>query len=313
MKIGLIGAGSMGSMLTGAFLRSGTLAPADVAIATRTPAKAEALASRFPGLTVAPSNADAARNVDLLLLCVKPLDFRAVLEEIGPALSPRQILVSITSPVKIAALEALVPCKVAKIVPSVVNETGSGATLFMFGSRLDAADRERLLGLFSAISRPVEIPEKDVRVASDLSSCGPAFMAQLLEQFIDAAASFGIGRPLAERLACEMLLGTARLLQEPDCGPAELQRRVSVPGGITAVALEELRQATRGAFLRVLRVTHGKFAEDVERVEASLKREPPRPAAQSERVSGRRPYSEAAAGVAKPEAPPALPFPPGGE
>ncbi|MBB6729765.1 late competence protein ComER [Cohnella zeiphila] len=289
MKIGFIGAGSMGSLLAASFLRSGALKPADVTIATRTPAKAEALAVRFPGLTVAPSNADVARMADILLLCVKPLDFRAVLDEIGPLLSPRQILVSITSPVRIDSLESFVPSKVAKIIPSVVNEACCGASLFMFGSRLEAEDRERLRSLFSAISQPLEIPEEEIRVASDLSSCGPAFMAQLLEQFVDAAVeSTGIDRELATKLACEMLLGTARLMLEQGCDPAELQRRVSVPGGITAVALEELRRSTQGAFLRVLKVTHEKFAEDLIRVEASLQGTGAQPAAANHRSPGSR-------------------------
>ncbi|WP_027091185.1 late competence protein ComER [Cohnella thermotolerans] len=273
MKVGLIGVGSMGGLLAGSFLRAGALSPAEVTIASRTLSKAEALAGRYPGLAVAPSNAVAAQNADLVFLCVKPLDFRAVLDDILPVLTPEQIVVSITSPVKIALLEELVPSKVAKIIPSVVNEAGIGATLFMFGTRLDERDRERLLRLFSAISRPVEIPEEDIRVASDLSSCGPAFFAYLLEQFIEAAVdTTGIARELATVLACEMLAGTSRLLREGGCSPAELQRRVSVPGGITAIALEELGKATEGAFSRVLQKTHEKFAEDLSKVEASLRR-----------------------------------------
>lgn len=273
MKVGLIGVGSMGGLLAGSFLRAGALSPAEVTIASRTLSKAEALAGRYPGLAVAPSNAVAAQNADLVFLCVKPLDFRAVLDDILPVLTPEQIVVSITSPVKIALLEELVPSKVAKIIPSVVNEAGIGATLFMFGTRLDERDRERLLRLFSAISRPVEIPEEDIRVASDLSSCGPAFFAYLLEQFIEAAVdTTGIDRELATVLACEMLAGTSRLLREGGCSPAELQRRVSVPGGITAIALEELGKATEGAFSRVLQKTHEKFAEDLSKVEASLRR-----------------------------------------
>lgn len=271
MKAGFIGAGSMGSLLTGSFLRTGALSPSDVTVASRTAAKAAALAERFPGLSAVSANVDAARGRDLIFLCVKPLDFRAVLDDIAPALHPDQTIVSITSPVTIAQLEAIVPCKVAKIIPSIVNEAGCGASLFMFGSRLTPEDRERLRRLFAKISRPVDIPEEEVRVASDLSSCGPAFMAYLLEQFVDAAAeSTGMDRQLAATLALEMLAGTARWLRDTGGSPGELQRRVSVPGGITAAALEELRQATDGAFRRVLQTTHEKFAEDLRKVEKSL-------------------------------------------
>ncbi len=271
MKIGFIGAGSMGSLLVGAFVRTGAMRPEEIVVSSRTQAKLSALASQYPGLHIAASNREAAIGADYLFLCVKPLDFRSVLDEISPVLTADQIVVSITSPVKISSLEELAPSKVAKIIPSVVNAVGSGASLVMWGTRLTAEDQHALWELFSSISRPILVPEEEVRVASDLSSCGPAFMAFLLEQFIDAAVlNAGMERETATALACEMMLGTARLMLELPCSPAELQARVSVPGGITAAALESLRKSTRGAFTQVLYTTHEKFAEDLDRVDSSL-------------------------------------------
>jgi len=271
MKFGFIGAGSMGSLLLGAFIRAGAMRPDQIAVSSRTHAKLAALEDLYPGLNIASSNKEAATGADYLFLCVKPLDFRRVLDEISPAMSPDQIVISITSPVKISALEALLPSKIVKIIPSVVNAVGSGASLFMWGDRLTEQDKSALWELFSSISRPICVPEEEVRVASDLSSCGPAFLAYLLEQFIDAAVlSAGMDRETATALACEMMLGTARLMLELPCTPAELQARVSVPGGITAAALESLRKTTRGAFLQVLYTTHEKFAEDLDRVDSSL-------------------------------------------
>ncbi|MFC4305531.1 late competence protein ComER [Cohnella boryungensis] len=271
MKIGFIGAGSMGSLLVGAFIRAGAMQPDDVVVSSRTQAKLSAMAQEYPGLHIAASNREAAAGADYLFLCVKPMDFRRVLDDISPVLNEGQIVISITSPVKISSLEELLPCKVAKIIPSVVNAVGSGASLVMWGSRLTEKDQQGLWNLFSAISRPIRIPEEEVRVASDLSSCGPAFMAYLLEQFIDAAVlSAGMERETATALACEMMLGSARLMLELPCSPSELQAKVSVPGGITSAALDSLRKSTRGAFLQVLYTTHEKFAEDLDRVDSSL-------------------------------------------
>jgi len=271
MKIGFIGAGSMGSLLVGAFVRTGAMQPDDIVISSRTASKLSELAEQYPGLQIAATNKEAASRAEYLFLCIKPMDFRSVLDEITSVLTPNQIVISITSPVKISSLEELLPCKVAKIIPSVVNAVGSGASLFMWGSRLAEEDQEALWKMFSAISRPIVVSEEEVRVASDLSSIGPAFLAYLLEQFIDAAVmSTGIEREIATSLACEMMLGTARFMLEVPCSPGELQAKVSVPGGITAAALETLRQSTRGAFLQVLYTTHEKFAEDLDRVDSSL-------------------------------------------
>ena len=271
MKIGFIGEGSMGSLLVGAFVRAGAMQPGNIIVSSRTSSKLSILANQYPGLRIAATNKEAAIGTDYLFLCVKPLDYRRVLDEISTVLTPDQIVISITSPVKISSLEELLPCKVAKIIPSVVNAVGSGASLFMWGTRLTKEDQTSLWNLFSTISQPIEILEEEVRVASDLSSCGPAFLAYLLEQFIEAAVmSTGMEREKATALACEMMLGTSRLMLEYPCSPSELQAKVSVPGGITAAALDVLRKSTRGAFLQVLYTTHEKFAEDLDRVDSSL-------------------------------------------
>ncbi|BBI34774.1 late competence protein ComER [Cohnella abietis] len=271
MKIGFIGAGSMGSLLVGAFIRAGAIRPDDITVSSRTSSKLSSLAEQYPGLQIASNNKQTASWADYLFLCIKPMDFHKVLNEISPVLKSNQIVISITSPVKIASLEELIPSKIAKIIPSVVNAVGSGASLFMWGTRLTTEDKTALWELFSTISKPIEILEEEVRVASDLSSCGPAFLANLLEQFIEAAVvSTGMERETATALACEMMLGTARLMVEYPCSPEELQARVSVPGGITAVALEVLQNSTQGAFLQVLHTTHEKFAEDLDRVDSSL-------------------------------------------
>lgn len=270
MRIGFIGAGSMGSLLVGAFIRSGAMRPDQIIASSRTLSKLSALAERYPGLQIASSNRQAAIGSDYIVLCVKPMDYRNVIDEIASSLTPNQIVISITSPVMLAQLEELLPCKVVKIIPSVVNGVGSGASLFMWGSRLSPEDRAELYQLFSSISQPIEIEEEEVRAASDLSSCGPAFLAYLLEDFIVAAVSMGMDRQTATSLAAEMMLGTARLLLEYPCTPAELQAKVTVPGGITEAALDVLRRTTRGAFMQVLNTTHEKFAEDLDRVESAL-------------------------------------------
>lgn len=275
MKVGFIGTGSMGSLLVEAFVNAGAMLPEDITVSSRTRSKAEALSIRCPGLRLADSNVEAAWTADVLFLCVRPSEFGTVLAEIAPVLQPGQIAVSITSPVTIAQLEAYLPCKVAKIIPSIVNAVRAGATLLIWGTRLNIADRMMLQELFAAISRPVEIREADVRAASDLSSIGPAFFAYLLGAFVDAAvAQCGMDRHTAETLSPEMLLGTARLMLEQGFSPQQLQARVSVPGGITAEALQQLQASTAGAFEAVFRVTHEKFAADLEKVAHTLQLPP---------------------------------------
>ncbi|MBG9792056.1 competence protein [Paenibacillus dendritiformis] len=271
MKVGFIGTGSMGTTLIDALIQSGAVTPEQVIASNRTVDKVQCLASQHPGLQVSPGNAETVRHSDIVFLCVKPLEFKSVLEEIRHAAHPDLILVSITSPVLLEHLERQLPCKVAKIIPSITSYVRSGASLCMYGSRIQTEDRELLERLMSSISQPLRIDEKYTRISSDLSSCGPAFIAYFLQRWIDAATeATGIGRDEASRLACEMLLGTGKLLTEGGFTPEQLQQRVAVPGGITAEALRLMNQELADMFHQLIQVTHAKYEEDLEKVHSQF-------------------------------------------
>ncbi|PZD93973.1 late competence protein ComER [Paenibacillus sambharensis] len=271
MKVSFIGTGSMGSILIDSFVRSGALEPSQIAISNRTFAKAEQIAVRHPGMRAYPDNVDAISGSNLIFLCIKPLEFKNVIDEIRASVQPEQMIISITSPVLLAHLEEWLPCKVAKVIPSITNLSLSGASLCMYSARVLMEERQMLEGLLSHISEPIRIDEKYTRIVSDLSSCGPAFMAFLLQQFVDAAVEeTGIDRDEAVRLASNMLLGTGQLLTEGGMTPEMLQERVSVPGGITAKALTMLGNELDGVFQRLIKTTHAKFREDLEKVDQSF-------------------------------------------
>ncbi|CAH1202796.1 Pyrroline-5-carboxylate reductase [Paenibacillus plantiphilus] len=271
MNVGFIGIGSMGSLLIDSFIGSGALKPSQITASNRTISKAKILAERHPGLLVAASNREAAFGSDIVFLCIKPLEFKKVIEELRGTLQPHQIIVSITSPVLLSQLEDWLPCKVAKIIPSITNYLFCGATLCMFGRRITDADKHLLNSMLSHISTPLAIEEQHTRIVSDLSSCGPAFMAFVLQKFIDAAVEeTGIPRDEALIIASAMLSGTGQLLTEGGMTPETLQSRVAVPGGITAKALALLDRELDGVFNAVIRATHAKYNEDLEHVAVSL-------------------------------------------
>ncbi len=269
MKVGFIGTGSMGSILIDSLLRSGALRPEQITAANRTAAKVELLAEKHPGLQAARSNIEVVLEADLVFLCVKPVEFKRVIDEIRKVTLPSQVVVSITSPVLIQHLEEQLNCRIAKVIPSITNYMLGGATLCMYGERMDEEDKEALEALLSTISEPIRISESHTRITSDISSCGPAFFAHLLQKFIDSAvAETGIPYEQATKLASHMLLGTGKLLTEGGFSPEALQKRVAVPGGITAEGLRLMERELDGMFNRLIRITHAKYEEDLEKVGA---------------------------------------------
>lgn len=268
MKVGFIGTGSMGGLLIEAFLSSGALEPHHILASNRSPGRLQQLQNRHPGITLCESNKETAAGSDIVFLCVKPLEFKTLTDEIAASLNSSQIVVSITSPVQLYHLESVLPSRIAKVIPSITNNVKSGSSLCIFGSRITKKDRLILLRLLSFISVPVEIPESHTRIASDFSSCGPAFISYFAQRWVEAAVeATGIDEALISRLTGEMLLGTGKLLTEGQFTPQELQERVAVRGGITAEALNHLRSSLEGVFERLITTTHDKYDEDVDKLD----------------------------------------------
>lgn len=271
MQIGFIGTGSMGSILIDAFLSADALLPSQIVAFNRTPSKAEQLADRHPGILIARDNAELVESSQIVILCVKPFEYRHALEQFAANLTEQHILVTITSPVQLKDLEQLVPCPVVRVVPSITNAAKSGVTLCEFGLSATDEIREKIFSLFAKISHPIEVSQSFLRIASDISSCGPAFLSYILQQMIvSATEETGLSQEAATYLTTQMVIGFAELLKQEIFTLPALQERVCVPGGITGEGLIPLQQSIPGLFNEVFKRTHGKFAEDMDEVSKHL-------------------------------------------
>lgn len=262
MKVGFIGTGSMGSILLEAFLSVKALRPEQITASNRSWGKVLKISERHPGVTAAENNIETVQASDLIFLCVKPLEFKRVIDDILPYVTKNKLVISITSPILIDDLEKQMPCKIAKVIPSITNSVAAGASLIMFGNRCDEEDRKLIRDLFSQISRPLEIEESKTRVSSDIVSCGPAFISYLLQRFIDAAVEeTGISQEEATFLTSEMIVGLASLISKGAFDLPTLQQRVCVPGGVTGAGILALENIG-DVFNHVFKNTHKKYDED---------------------------------------------------
>ncbi|GAA0353964.1 late competence protein ComER [Bacillus horti] len=267
MQIGFIGTGSMGTILIEAFIQARVLAPSHIHAANRTFSKVKELAQIYTGLHAYPTNIRVAQRADVIFLCVKPLEFKQVVDEIAPFIHDRQLIVSITSPIQIEELEQALEAKIAKIIPSITNSVGKGASLIIAGSRCTEEDKQYLQELMSGISRPVWIEEHWTRVSSDIASCGPAFLSFMLQEMIEGAVrKTGISREQATTLTTNMIVGLGELFKQGKFTLQSLQERVCVPGGVTGAGLGVLEKELSGVFDKLFQETHRKFDEDRQQV-----------------------------------------------
>lgn len=272
VKIGVIGTGNMGSMLIEALLEAKAVAETDVVITNRTIKKALDIQQKYPQVEVAANPEEVIKRTNIVFLCIKPLDIHPLLTQLAPYWTKDHCLVSITSPITVQQLESVVPCDVARVIPSITNRALSGSSLITFGHRCSAHYRTYIERLFQYISNPVFIEQDVTRIASDIASCGPAFFSYLLQRFIDAAVQkTTISKELATELASEMIIGVGELLKKKMYTLPTLQEKVCVKGGITGEGIAVLEAEIGEMFEHVFEKTNAKFAEEIKKIHNQFK------------------------------------------
>lgn len=238
MKLGFIGAGNMASALA-----RGIGEPALVYDVDR--ARADALAAGIGG-EVAESNAALAAEADAVVLCHKPAQLEAVAREAAGATA----VVSILGGVPVSAVEAAYPdTPVYRFMPSIPVEVRRGVLCYAPGSRAGDGPEHEVLELLGRAGTVVRLPEHLIDAATAVMSCGPAFLALVVEALVDAGVRQGLAPDQASLMAVETMAGTAAVLAENERDAAALRRRVTSPGGMTARGLAALEHAgIRAAF-----------------------------------------------------------------
>jgi pyrroline-5-carboxylate reductase len=260
-RTAVIGAGVMGETLLSGLIRAGRSADALVVVEKR-PERAAELAEKY-GVRVVDDVTEAA-SADTVLLVVKPQDMGDVLTELGPALRPGQLLVSLAAGITTGFVEARVPDGVAvvRVMPNTPALVDQGMAAISPGTHCDATHLAEAEDLMASVGRVVQVPEKQQDAVTAISGSGPAYVFFVVESMIEAGVHLGLPRTIAQELVIQTLVGSATMLRETGEHPAVLREQVTSPGGTTAAALRELEvHRVRAAFLAALEAARDRSRE----------------------------------------------------
>jgi pyrroline-5-carboxylate reductase len=135
MNIGIIGYGSMGSMLVEKLSKN---KDNRLYVYNRT---IEKLKSLSPEINICSSNSDLASKVDVVIMCVRPFDIKVVLSEISDSLRAETLIVSLNGSVSFASMEKIINHKMAKVIPSLTAEIEKSQTLICFNEKTCEDDK----------------------------------------------------------------------------------------------------------------------------------------------------------------------------
>jgi pyrroline-5-carboxylate reductase len=233
MNLGLIGAGNMASALA-----RGIGVP--VLVSDVDAERARALANELGGEAL-DSNLQVARRADVTVLCHKPGQLEEVAEEIAGEVQAVASILGATPTERIENAYPGVP--VYRFIPNLPAEVRRGVLCYARGTRAAEGPEAEILELFERAGLVIPLEEPLIEPAMAIMSCGPAFLATVVDALADAGEAYGIEREQAARMAIETMAGTAEYLTRHGDDTVGLRRRVATPGGTTERGLQALEEA----------------------------------------------------------------------
>ena len=258
ISLGIIGVGNLGGALAEGALQAGAaerVLAADIS-SERLQELSAALGGRFT-----PCSTEEAAAADLVVLAVKPHIAPSAAARAGAALQPGAAVVSVAAGVPMANIEAALGAgrPVIRAMPNLAMVVGESATALCANAHVSKEQMALAESIFGAVGSVARVEEPQMHAVTGLSGSGPAYVCLLIEALAAGGVDRGLRPEVAQALACQTLLGAAKLLREKGLHPAALRDRVTTPAGTTIAGLRQLE-------------LHGVRAGLMEAVEAAAQR-----------------------------------------
>jgi len=240
MKISFIGGGVMGEAIIKSLLAKGVANSGDITVSDVSEARRGLLKERY-GVKVTADNREAADDVQVVVLAVKPQELGKVLGELK-GLSAQQLVLSIVAGANLDKLgQGLGHSSLVRAMPNMPAQIGEGMTVWTATAVVNQQQKEMAQSILAALGDEIYVSsEKYIDMATALSGSGPAYVFLVIEALVDAGVHIGLPRDMAEKLVTKTVLGSTRAVEAMGKHPAELRNMVTSPGGTTTEGLLQL-------------------------------------------------------------------------
>ena len=247
--IAFIGGGNMAEALIKGLIAAGTAKPDHILV---TDVSVDRLAHLHQTYGVTQKgNVEAAREADIIILCVKPQVVERVIADISSAVNDKKLVISIAAGIVIAKIEKGLKesSHVVRVMPNTPALVLAGAAALAGGKNATSDDLALTQGIFNSVGRAVIVEEKLMDAVTGLSGSGPAYVFMIIDALSDAGVKEGLPRQLALELAAQTVYGAAKMVLETKEHPGKLRDMVTSPGGTTIEGLHALEKGKLRATL----------------------------------------------------------------
>ncbi|MBB4806318.1 pyrroline-5-carboxylate reductase [Chryseobacterium defluvii] len=244
MKIAILGAGNMGLSFSKSFLKYELIKPENLHLITRNKSRISKIKEEFPYSEISIFEEVRELDADLIIIAVKPQDFRYVAENIQFSLKENQMVLSIMAGIKIEKIQTLLNHPlVVRAMPNSPTLLGMGITGYTSAEGISFSQLINIERLLNSTGRSVYLEDEDqLDGVTALSGSGPAYFYYIIDAMIKAGVEMGIEENLSKLFVKQTMLGAYHLINNSEKNLEELIKDVASKGGTTEAALKTFEE-----------------------------------------------------------------------
>jgi pyrroline-5-carboxylate reductase len=238
MKVAIIGFGNMGKTYANSFISSRFIKTADIyAFVKET--KEISTSEVLPAENFISKPTDVLNDFDIIILSVKPQDFKAVAQQIKPFLKESQLILSVMAGVTLETISKELNCsKIVRSMPNIPTQIGQGMTVFTASASVDRKELFIIQNLINTTGKSVYVEDENlINAATAISGSGPAYVFYFMQSMIDAAVQLGFNESEAELLVNQTFRGSVSIQNSANLSNTAWIKKVASKGGTTESAL----------------------------------------------------------------------------
>ena len=237
-QLGILGLGKMGSSILSGIIKSKIYQKEEVLLFDVN----DEIKKKYTesGYIFSDNEQKIIDNVEMLILAIKPQMFK-VLNNLK--IKDDLVVISIAAGKTIEDLEEIFgKQQFIRVMPNTPSLISNGATAITKSENVLEETFKKAKNIFSSIGIVEEIDESLMNEIIPVNGSMPAFLYYFVEAYIDDATSYGIPYETAKHLACEAVIGSAKMILETGKPIEELINDVCSPGGATLEGLRVLKE-----------------------------------------------------------------------
>lgn len=244
MKIAMIGAGAMGGATVEGLIKGNMFKNEDITVADPSQAAIDRFAAS--GVSVTSDNVLAARDADVVCVCVKPWLVSKVLEGIKHVLRPSsQLLVVIAAGVKSSEIKEWLGDNCPPLFLVIPNIAIAQMASMTFVVPVGATDEQTAIvkDMFDEMGQTLITDEQHLAAGTTLASCGIAYAMRYIRAASEGGVELGFKAEDAKQIVMQTVEGAVKLLEATGLHPEQAIDLVTTPWGVTIRGLNEMEHA----------------------------------------------------------------------